>query len=156
MTKSSSRQQILTLLASLPRETFIEAGLELERQLEPYFDETVGLFKSFKDEVDTSQVIKRFKRVLFPGADPELYARQLIDAGATKLFVPGLAFDRQRHRLGRGKGYYDRCITALPPFEKGGPGGILILGLCLKCQLVENVPFEIHDQEMDAVIAIDV
>ncbi len=149
MTKSSSRQQILTLLASLPREAFVEAGLELERQLEPYFDETVGLFKSFKDEVDTSRVIKRFKRVLLPGPDPELYARQLIDAGATKLFVPGLAFDKHGHRLGRGKGYYDRCISVIP-----AKAGIQTIGLCLQCQLVETVPFEPHDQLVNQVISV--
>jgi 5-formyltetrahydrofolate cyclo-ligase len=140
---------MLALLASLPRTAFIEAGLELEQQLEPYFDETVGLFKSFQDEIDTSGVMHRFNRVLLPGPDPELYAKQLIDAGATKLFVPGLAFDREGHRLGRGKGYYDRCISVIP-----AKAGIQVIGLCLKCQLLQTVPVEAHDQLVDQIICV--
>lgn len=149
MTKSSNRSKMLALLASLPREVFVEAGLELERQLEPYFDETVGLFKSFRDEIDTGPALRRFKRVLLPGPDPELYAKRLIEAGATKLFVPGVAFDLEGHRLGRGKGYYDRCIAALVP-------RLQTIGLCLKCQMLKHVPVEPLDQRVDKILVIDI
>lgn len=60
--------------------------------------------------------------------------------------VPGMAFDRSGHRLGRGKGYYDRFLAALAraPY---------IIGLCFPFQLVESVPVAAHDVAVDEVIS---
>lgn len=60
------------------------------------------------------------------------------------VLVPGVAFDAAGHRLGRGKGYYDRFLTAHPTLYK--------LGVCFPFQRVANVPSEAHDVTMDAVI----
>ena len=58
--------------------------------------------------------------------------------------VPGMAFDTQGHRLGRGKGYYDRFLAKLP--------GVYKIGLCFSWQLVDEVPSEANDITMDEVI----
>jgi 5-formyltetrahydrofolate cyclo-ligase len=58
--------------------------------------------------------------------------------------IPGLAFDPRGGRLGRGKGFYDRWLGANP--------GVNTLGICFKCQIVENVPAESHDARVDAVL----
>lgn len=60
--------------------------------------------------------------------------------------VPGMAFDNDGHRLGRGKGYYDRFLRQLPSAYK--------LGLCFSWQLVDHVPTDEHDIPMDDVVAI--
>jgi 5-formyltetrahydrofolate cyclo-ligase len=57
--------------------------------------------------------------------------------------VPGVAFDRSNHRLGRGKGYYDRFLSATPTYK---------LGVCFACQLLEHIPHDLHDVRMDAVL----
>lgn len=57
--------------------------------------------------------------------------------------VPGVAFDSARHRLGRGRGYYDRFLAACPHIYK--------IGVCFPFQHVAEVPTEAHDIEMDAV-----
>ena len=59
--------------------------------------------------------------------------------------VPGMAFDRQGHRLGRGKGYYDRFLSQIPNIYK--------IGVCFPFQLVESVISEETDILMDEVIA---
>jgi 5-formyltetrahydrofolate cyclo-ligase len=59
------------------------------------------------------------------------------------ILVPGMAFDRNRNRLGRGKGYYDKLLPKL--------SGIKI-GICFPCQLVDDVPCREWDVKMDKVV----
>jgi 5-formyltetrahydrofolate cyclo-ligase len=69
------------------------------------------------------------------------------------IIVPGLAFDREGRRLGRGGGYYDRFLAGL---DEKGPGagrpGYSITGLCLDCQIVDQVPADEWDRKMDALL----
>lgn len=58
--------------------------------------------------------------------------------------VPGMAFDAQGHRLGRGKGYYDRLLPRLTNACR--------TGVCYGFQLFDEVPNEPHDCVMDAVV----
>ncbi len=59
------------------------------------------------------------------------------------IVVPGIAFDRQGGRLGRGAGHYDRILGTLSAFR---------CGVAFTCQIVEAVPVEDHDAQMDAVV----
>ncbi|WP_288279421.1 5-formyltetrahydrofolate cyclo-ligase [uncultured Prevotella sp.] len=59
--------------------------------------------------------------------------------------VPGMAFDAAGHRLGRGKGYYDRFLSTHPDIYK--------IGVCFPFQRVTEVPSEAHDVVMDEVIS---
>lgn len=61
------------------------------------------------------------------------------------ILVPGLAFTRAGQRLGRGGGYYDRLLAALP-------ASTVRLGVCFEMQIVEELPSEPHDQKVDAVV----
>ena len=58
--------------------------------------------------------------------------------------VPGMAFDPQGHRLGRGKGYYDRFLPKAANAYK--------IGLCFDFQKVEAVPSDLNDVTMDCII----
>ncbi len=62
------------------------------------------------------------------------------------VLVPGTAFDAERHRLGRGAGYYDRFLPRLPHAFK--------LGICFPFRLQSAVPHESHDIPMDAVLTL--
>jgi 5-formyltetrahydrofolate cyclo-ligase len=62
------------------------------------------------------------------------------------IFVPGLAFTADGTRLGRGRGYYDRLLAALPP-------DILRVGVCFAGQIVDAIPSEPHDEEVDVVLS---
>lgn len=58
--------------------------------------------------------------------------------------IPGVAFDNKGHRLGRGKGYYDRFLPLIPKAYK--------IGICFSFQIVDNVPTEYTDIKMDEIV----
>ena len=60
--------------------------------------------------------------------------------------VPGLAFDKNNHRLGRGAGYYDRFLSTLPET-------VTTVGLAFDFQLTESLPIEAHDRRLHQIIA---
>ncbi len=64
------------------------------------------------------------------------------------VLIPGLAFDRDLNRLGRGAGFYDRMIETMPA-RPARPG---LVGVCFADQIVERVPTEPHDHPMDRII----
>ena len=59
------------------------------------------------------------------------------------VLVPGMAFDAAGHRLGRGRGYYDRFLTAHSHLYK--------IGVCFPFQRVAEVPVEEHDICVDDI-----
>jgi len=65
------------------------------------------------------------------------------------MIVPGVAFDRLGHRLGRGKGFYDRFLA-------GNSTKVYTIGVCYPFQLLEILPCEPHDQPMDMVVTASV
>lgn len=75
---------------------------------------------------------------------PEPSGEALQDYSAIDLaVVPGMAFDADKRRLGRGKGYYDKtlCRIQAPKF-----------GVCYSFQFVETVPTDSFDIPMDKVV----
>ena len=54
------------------------------------------------------------------------------------IIVPGIAFDKKNVRLGRGHGYYDRFLCALPNKTR-------TVGLAFDFQVVEHLPQDSHD-----------
>ncbi|HSD22370.1 MAG TPA: 5-formyltetrahydrofolate cyclo-ligase [Anaeromyxobacter sp.] len=73
-----------------------------------------------------------------PGA-PEV-ARDVIDC----VLVPGIAFSPDGHRLGRGGGYYDATLAAMPRAAR--------VGVAFDLQLVPALPAEAHDARLDALV----
>lgn len=79
----------------------------------------------------------------------ELETSQKIDIeSAQVIFVPGLAFDKQGHRLGRGLGYYDRALSKIKKTVALRP---CLVGLGLDEQVFSSIPFEEHDVVMDFI-----
>jgi len=52
------------------------------------------------------------------------------------IIVPGVAFDRNGNRCGRGKGFYDRFLAKTHA---------ITIAVCFDCQLVDELPTEPHD-----------
>jgi 5-formyltetrahydrofolate cyclo-ligase len=59
------------------------------------------------------------------------------------VLVPGVAFDAAGRRLGRGKGYYDRMLSALRGIKCGATFDV---------QVVPEIPHEPHDVRLDCLL----
>jgi len=92
--------------------------------------------KKFTGEEDL--VEGKLFRILEPDG-PEFPEPEKIDL----VIVPGIAFDRNNNRMGRGKGYYDRFLSATKAKK---------VGVCWNFQLFDEVPTDPHDIKMDQVI----
>lgn len=60
------------------------------------------------------------------------------------VIVPGVAFDGNGNRLGRGRGYYDRFLAENTEVYK--------IGICFNFQVVEHVPTDEYDVRMDEIV----
>ncbi len=73
------------------------------------------------------------------------------DESVVIVLVPGVAFDRDGNRLGRGGGFYDRLLERLAECGSARP---VFVGVCFAEQVIEDIPVEQHDVRMDSVIAV--
>lgn len=134
--------------------------------------QVVMLYSALPDEVDTQMLIERLhamgKTVILPAVTGDGIMETRIYEGAKSLsvgaygisepigsaytdfskidvaIVPGMAFDRKGHRLGRGKGYYDRFLSDKPY--------IYTIGICFGFQMINEVPSDKFDIPMNEVI----
>jgi len=139
-------------------------------QLAPKFpDGAVSIFWPIRSEIDTLPLMAGLKELGFAIALPRVEGSSLefrlwqegvaliggkfglsepsIDAPLTRpatMLIPLAAFDTDLHRIGYGKGFYDRAIAALNPKRK--------IGLAFSCQQVRHVPFEVHDERLDRIV----
>ncbi len=60
------------------------------------------------------------------------------------ILVPGIAFDINNNRMGRGKAYYDQLLKSINAYKTG---------ICFPFQLLNQVPVDEHDIKMDHVIS---
>ena len=137
---------------------------------------TVMMYYPLGDEVDVTPVIERLwdegKTVVLPQVtgETEMVLRKYtgdddLREGAFgimepcgELFtdyeaidvavIPGMAFDKDCHRLGRGKGYYDRFLPLLH-------ARVYKIGVCFPFQLLDEIPTDEHDIAMDAVLSTE-
>ncbi len=57
--------------------------------------------------------------------------------------IPGIAFDKENNRMGRGKAYYDGLLPKLIAYK---------IAVCFDFQLIDAVPTDEHDVKMDEII----
>lgn len=165
MDKKQLRKHIKAQVAQLsPQHKLLEAN-EVFGHIEntKLFQQShnVMLFSSLPDELPTHHIIERWaamKNVFLPrvkGDDIEAikYEPGMLKQGSFKILeptgttvvsplvldliiVPGVAFDRNGNRCGRGKGYYDRFLSHTKATT---------IAVCFDCQLVDTLPVEPHD-----------
>jgi len=76
---------------------------------------------------------------------PEPIGKIFSDAEEVHLaIIPGLAFDLNKNRMGRGKGYYDNYLKN-KKFWK--------IGICFDYQIFDKIPTDENDVKMDEIIS---
>jgi len=88
-------------------------------------------FTSFEELTTGRFGILEPKTMIEPSREPEV------------VIVPGVGFDLDLHRLGYGKGYYDRYFKKVKTFK---------IGIGYELQLVEKIPRHEHDQRLDLTV----
>lgn len=126
----------------------------------------IALYYSLCDEVDTKDLIIKSldKTVLLPKVinDKMIFIKINKDTKYNKsnlgvleplgkeylgnidlIIVPGVSFDRERNRLGFGKGYYDKYLKDKDIYK---------IGICFNKQLTDTLPIDDYDIKMDLII----
>lgn len=163
--KRRMRNNVRTARRMLPAETAARLSqLACTRLIgSPAFREAdrVVAYSGLPGEVDpaliVSQAIAAGREVYLPGRGMEEYAFERVGAregrarpevpwlhGRTLFVVPGVAFDAQGWRLGRGGGVYDRLLR---PYPEAWP-----IGLAFEFQIMARVPRHEWDVRMVAVV----
>lgn len=179
MRKEDLRRQIKQIKRQFTPQQLEELSLPVISRLKPLLAEvqTIMAYYSLPDEVNThgliDDLVAEGKTVLLPkvtGPDTmelrRYTGRDDLQEGAYHILepmgelftdfssidlilVPGLAFDAAGHRLGRGRGYYDRLLSSLFTIHYSLFSSI---GVCFDFQKVDEVPVDAHDIAMDKVI----
>lgn len=152
----SKSRSIMEQIEALPE--FVQSG-------------TIMMYWSIPGEVFTHTSIQNWasaKRIILPSVDgetmnlkeytgeknlisgdlyqiPEPDGALFTDYNSIELIiVPGIAFDRQNNRMGRGKAYYDRFLQTLSTVK---------VGICFDFQIFNHIPVDEHDVAMDKIIS---
>lgn len=137
------RADIVLMYYSLPDEVYTHAFVE------KWSREKQVLLPVVKDKTEMEIRVYTGKKDLKEGAfhiwEPSGVLFTDYDKIETAV-IPGMAFDEDGHRLGRGGGYYDRLLPKLRHAYK--------LGLCFPFQLLDEVPHEDYDSVMDEVVTV--
>lgn len=170
-TKAELRKLVKTRIKNMTEEEKKKESedvmMKLENTQQFKSAKTILLFHSLPDEVCTHELIEKYaskKKILLPVIDGEKWhireykgdlktgeyniqeptGGNYYDYGSIDLVVvPGVCFDKDKGRVGRGKGYYDRILKEIKAFK---------IGVCFDCQLLSKVPAEEWDVKMDQVM----
>jgi 5-formyltetrahydrofolate cyclo-ligase len=172
MDKKNLRKLIKAQVAMLTPEQKEQEANEvfsyIEQSPEFLHSTNIMFFSSLPDEIPTHHFIERWssiKNVYLPrvtGDDIELikYEPGSLKKGSFNILeptgdniadpnildiiiVPGVAYDRNGNRCGRGKGYYDRFLSHTVAAT---------IAVCFDCQLVDNLPTEPHDIPVQHIV----
>jgi len=79
--------------------------------------------------------------------EPDIGKCQKVDVNTLDVvLVPGVAFDKNKHRLGHGKGFYDRFLCRLS-------SNTVIIGVCYDWQITKNdLPIDDNDKPVNVVV----
>ena len=179
MRKDELRQQMRQIKRQFTQQQLEELSLPIVARLKDRIKDaqTIVAYYSLPDEVNTHDLIDDLvvagKTVLLPkvidGETMELRrynGRRNLKEGMLHLLepdgepftdyscidivlVPGMAFDSCGHRLGRGRGYYDRFLSSLFTIHFSL---FTSIGVCFDFQKVSEVPIDEHDVSVDEVI----
>ena len=135
----------ICIYSALPSEASLAMLLPAlwERDDTVYAPRFSGGKLTFGQIYEDTTLLKGALGILEPPVDSPAPSLEGIDI----VLVPGMAFDKNGNRLGRGNGGYDQWLFPLRQVNDT----VRVWGVALDCQMLREVPSEPHDQRMDAV-----
>lgn len=79
------------------------------------------------------------------GIPEPIYPKAISSKEIDLIIIPGVAFDKNKNRIGYGKGYYDRYLQNIK-------SDCVKVGIAFEEQICNNIPVEDCDVQMDIVI----
>lgn len=140
---SNLYQNASTIYGYLPYNQEVRTVPMLEQAIRD--GKRVAVPKVYGDEMrfiyldDLSAVEKGYAGIPEPIADGPI-----ADDPTALVLMPGLAFDREGHRIGYGGGFYDKFLAAEPDHPT--------LALCYEFQMLEHLQTEEFDVPVDCVL----
>lgn len=140
---SEAYQKARTIYGYLPYNQEVRTIPMLEQAIRD--GKRVAVPKVYGDEMkflyleDLSQVETGYAGIPEPIAD-----EPVADDKTALVLMPGLAFDREGHRIGYGGGFYDKFLAEEPDHPT--------LALCYDFQMMDKLETEEHDIPVDYVL----
>ena len=157
--KQKLRQQCQAAIGAMNADQKTAASKNICQQLLPKLagKSVVAAFLPMPDEPNITPLLSHLQtsgaRVALPKEDKSghlLFVDQngapVAPADIKIALVPGLAFTSAGHRLGRGRGCYDRFLEILPKTAT-------TMGTCFACSYLPDLPTEKHDQRVALVVS---
>ncbi|MES2744186.1 MAG: 5-formyltetrahydrofolate cyclo-ligase [Bdellovibrionota bacterium] len=169
--KKSLREKLMKDRLAISSSDWQMRSLKICERIAPIAKfEHIALYKSFRNEVDVSPLISLLptKAFYFPktnladssmefirydaskpfvknrwGVEEPDTGESLVSGAQTLIIVPALAYDKNGHRLGYGKGFYDRFLSSF---------SATTLGVCFSEFFFESLPSEAHDRVVNHVV----
>ncbi len=166
-----NRKEMIQKRLSLSKEEFELLNNQIRQKIESLPDfiqsQNIGIYMSYRNEADTINIIKNNKKNYFIpkcfGNDMKFFPLKSLDEVEKGTFgvleptntneieindldliiVPLLLFDKNRNRVGYGKGYYDRVLKDYHGKK---------IGIAFSFQEVENTYPHLLDIPLDMII----
>jgi 5-formyltetrahydrofolate cyclo-ligase len=135
-------QSRIAAYAALPGEVDLSTCIKAKPSSSWYFPrvlhDTLAFFEVLCPETD-------LETGAFGIKEPKTHLSQIHPSKIDVFLCPGLAFDPQLGRLGRGRGFYDRVLSSAKP-------SAVKIGVGFDHQIVADTFSEAHDIRMDFII----
>lgn len=173
MSSWNSKKECRSYFKSLCAREFAQGLVQNQQQLSTHLRDFMssqtgvwGAYRALPQEADVEEVftlihiewlfprvsgselefcrVDGFSQGAFGILEPDMKSLVVDHRHIRGLLIPGLAFNKDGHRLGKGKGYYDRTLEHFTGIK---------VGICFDFQISEQrLPVEGHDIRMDFLI----
>ena len=127
-------QKVLTFVSygdEIDTTALIEEAIRMEKEV--YVPKVEGEVIRFYRISSLNELDEGYKGIREPSGKEQLYEYDPQECDKTILIMPGVAFDPMKHRIGYGKGFYDRFLQDKEELR------LKSIAIGYSCQLVEEI-----------------
>lgn len=167
--KEAFRKMALARRKALSKDQVCRYSKSICRKVELYLHGNIAMYHAYGNEVDLSYItaFKDINEIAFPKTYADYTIRFFKEQNNTRyekssfgimeptsreemlaknidvMLIPLVAFDEQCHRMGHGKGFYDRYLSKYTGLR---------IGIAYECQKFPDIPIRTHDESLDIII----